>query len=597
MEDTEELSRFRQQWQEEVQRRRGVSSTDDSTSVAKGKGKTVRRPSNAPRPHGPITATTVPVPGPSSSSSHVAPTSPKPVPAMPATVAAPTSPKPVAVKPIVPEEQHQEHVHDPHVRLAPHITRAAPTTALQHFEQAVEKEGQGDLGESLKLYRKAFRMDDAVDKAYREKYFGKSWKAGAAPVMKPTEKGKKKGKKGEDSLGELVKGFAGLKIQASGVLPAETETEEEVLPAVKPSPFSTLPQEILLEILRHVARLDLTTFVRLSLVCKPLAYLVHTEDRIWRSLCKKRWYFGGMQYGTYGCDVLGGRYVSEDGLEEVFGEGRVWEGEFGDSEMALDEVEEVEEGQVLLQDEKAIEELVPKVNPRLVPVLDEEEMLKYGSWRRMFMERPRIRFNGIYISTVNYTRQGIAAGSFSTAVHIVTYYRYIRFLPSGQVLSLLTTHHPTEIVPHFSLIQPTLPADVSKTKIDPAALPSHQAEWRSRLMTGHWFLYPPSHPLFPNQLKLELCYLDPRRRRYMYRMRMRVGNVEGRKSAKLGWMRYWSVGAGEGAEEVEFGGLRIEGDKGGYAGGGYGTVGAREGREKPFFFSRVGGVEREIGIV
>lgn len=33
-----------------------------------------------------------------------------------------------------------------------------PKSALEHYEQAVEKETQGSLGESLKLYRKAFRV-------------------------------------------------------------------------------------------------------------------------------------------------------------------------------------------------------------------------------------------------------------------------------------------------------------------------------------------------------------------------------------------------------------------------------------------------------
>src|SRR5690606_28741876 len=61
----------------------------------------------------------------------------------------------------------------------------------------------------------------------------------------------------------------------------------------------------------------------------------------------------------------------------------------------------------------------------------------------------------------------------------------------------------------------------------------------------------------------------------------------------LGWKRYWSVGAGEGAEEVEFGGLRIEGDHVRALGG----AAERDGRERPFFFSRAGGVEREVGIV
>lgn len=33
-----------------------------------------------------------------------------------------------------------------------------PTSALEHYEQAVERESQGKLGDSVKLYRKAFRV-------------------------------------------------------------------------------------------------------------------------------------------------------------------------------------------------------------------------------------------------------------------------------------------------------------------------------------------------------------------------------------------------------------------------------------------------------
>lgn len=35
---------------------------------------------------------------------------------------------------------------------------ADPVTALDHYEHAVEKEGEGSLGDSLRLYRKAFRV-------------------------------------------------------------------------------------------------------------------------------------------------------------------------------------------------------------------------------------------------------------------------------------------------------------------------------------------------------------------------------------------------------------------------------------------------------
>lgn len=37
-------------------------------------------------------------------------------------------------------------------------TSAEPKTALEHYEKAVEKEGIGNLGDSISLYRKAFKV-------------------------------------------------------------------------------------------------------------------------------------------------------------------------------------------------------------------------------------------------------------------------------------------------------------------------------------------------------------------------------------------------------------------------------------------------------
>lgn len=37
-------------------------------------------------------------------------------------------------------------------------SRAEPTSALEHFERAVEREAEGNLGDSLQLYRKAYRV-------------------------------------------------------------------------------------------------------------------------------------------------------------------------------------------------------------------------------------------------------------------------------------------------------------------------------------------------------------------------------------------------------------------------------------------------------
>ncbi|KAG5998381.1 hypothetical protein E4U43_002434 [Claviceps pusilla] len=74
----------------------------------------------------------------------------------------------------------------------------------------------------------------------------------------------------------------------------------------------------------------------------------------------------------------------------------------------------------------------------------------------MFQHRPRIRFNGCYISTVNYIRMGQASAAQAQAtwggspVHIVTYYRYLRFFRDGTAISLLTTAEPAAVVGHLT---------------------------------------------------------------------------------------------------------------------------------------------------
>ena len=77
----------------------------------------------------------------------------------------------------------------------------------------------------------------------------------------------------------------------------------------------------------------------------------------------------------------------------------------------------------------------------------------YPTYRHMFQNRPRLRFNGCYISTVNYIRPGgntASQVSWNTPVHIVTYYRYLRFFRDGRCASLLTTSEPGDVVHHLT---------------------------------------------------------------------------------------------------------------------------------------------------
>lgn len=71
----------------------------------------------------------------------------------------------------------------------------------------------------------------------------------------------------------------------------------------------------------------------------------------------------------------------------------------------------------------------------------------YLSWRHMFLERTRLRYDGVYISRVSYIRQGEQSlDGFYSPWHLVEYFRYLRFFPDGLVMMLTTPDDPQSIV-------------------------------------------------------------------------------------------------------------------------------------------------------
>ncbi|XP_032876580.1 F-box only protein 9 isoform X3 [Amblyraja radiata] len=86
-------------------------------------------------------------------------------------------------------------------------------------------------------------------------------------------------------------------------------------------------------------------------------------------------------------------------------------------------------------------------------------LVLYSSWRQMFLERPRVRFDGVYISKTTYVRQGEESlDGFYRAWHQVEYYRYLRFFPGGQVIMLTTPEDPQSIVPRLCCKTPRIDA-------------------------------------------------------------------------------------------------------------------------------------------
>jgi F-box protein 9 len=270
----------------------------------------------------------------------------------------------------------------------------------------------------------------------------------------------------------------------------------------------------------------------MALVCKRFAYHFAHEQQVWRRICQSSEFgFKGMHY-TFACDLHG---------HPVYTLGKRY------TPFPTD---------------------VPAEIPKPL-----------SSWSEVFQSYPRIRFTGIYISTVNYTRDG-AQSSFQTVswnspIHIVTYYRYLRFYPDGSVVSLLSTTEPVDVVPYISKENVMAARATSRRghqrqvsdigqslsgAADPVPAVAQAALKHGR--RGRWRLTPPD-PLpesedqqpepsptqdepssDPRDLVVETEGVDPK---YMYTMHLSLRSASSSKShmnpsknTKLVWRGFWS---------------------------------------------------------
>jgi F-box protein 9 len=63
----------------------------------------------------------------------------------------------------------------------------------------------------------------------------------------------------------------------------------------------------------------------------------------------------------------------------------------------------------------------------------------------MFVERPHLRFDGFYVARNTYIRTGLTEWRVKNPVHLVCYYRYIRFLPDGTLLYRTSPEVPSKV--------------------------------------------------------------------------------------------------------------------------------------------------------
>ncbi|KAF2018393.1 hypothetical protein BU24DRAFT_343096 [Aaosphaeria arxii CBS 175.79] len=380
-----------------------------------------------------------------------------------------------------------------------------PRSALEHYEKAVEKESQGSLGDSLNLYRKAFKLDSNVHQTYKNKHFPPSFFQQAskpkpqdpnpsnAPVTVPnTAHHSLQGT--SSTLQNLLEEFSSLSIQGE---PPPTD-----LSPPPPCPIASIPDEILTEVLLHLAIDDVASFVRLAQVCKRLAYLVHTEEQIWKRIALgPEFGFAAMHY-DFACQ-LDGKPLGHDGAGGY---------ELGTSSSSSD-----------TEDDDETYRTTTSSNPtaHLVPTI-------YPTYRALFRQRPRIRFNGCYISTVNYTRPGAPSPTtitWNSPIHIVTYYRYLRFFRDGTCISLLTTSEPADVVPYLHM---------EHVHRNHGNLPS--APMKDSLL-GRWRLSGPSGGEKEGTLFVETQGSTPK---YWNRMILSLATAgKGARNNKLNWQGYY----------------------------------------------------------
>ncbi|WVQ79989.1 hypothetical protein IAT38_002090 [Cryptococcus sp. DSM 104549] len=292
--------------------------------------------------------------------------------------------------------------------------------AVQIYAKAVEHEQSGQLNEALILYRKAFKMDDDVDRLYTRSIAKTSavqpqqhpdaslvsetatlpLTPSSADIVSPSAPADEpySFQRHIQTQPDYVKSavpptpaspttpVAPLTADAPSLLTSLLQSlpvpphELSFLPAEEdlPTPIAKLPAELIDPIL---LRLDVMSIEQFGATCWRARYLTHYSN-VWRRVAM----------GIY-----------------------------------------KEPSMLPLGGSLGVRDLVTRHR---------------GEWRTTLIEEERVRMDGCYISVCHYIRPG-AGDEWVAITHMITYHRFLRFYPDGSVISFLTTEHPSEVVPRL----------------------------------------------------------------------------------------------------------------------------------------------------
>lgn len=352
--------------------------------------------------------------------------------------------------------------------------------AISLFQQAVEREAQGLMSDAVDLYRKAFRMNDQVDKLYRSVHLPK-----AIQKLK-AERGDNYLQRVDEhqvskiNVDKLIASFYNIDASPPDPLSGDSEGDHNALTikfsnlnlkqeTVFTNPVSPLihfPNEIWVYIIEILLHTDPVSWMNLSISCKKFAFLGLGQPSLWRQLAQ-------------------------------------------------------------LVYPKQVYDTTPN------PGSDLATMAMNDSYKSVLSKLPFIKFNGCYISVVNYYSEGGKAefsSSWSNPVRTITYYRYLRFYPDGTVLKVLSVLPPQQVVKFLLKGKSTLPT-LSETGVPVYLTDEHRQS--HKIQVGTWTMTPDGEV----HIVLEQDVVDYLVFHYFYDIR----SVGSHKHSKLKWLKYYSV--------------------------------------------------------
>ncbi|KAI9059943.1 hypothetical protein FKP32DRAFT_1578870 [Trametes sanguinea] len=292
----------------------------------------------------------------------------------------------------------------PAVKKPPSITPPAFGPSLQRavevYRKAIQHEQRAELDDALRLYRTAFRMDNNVDRAYHMMEEEMHRKAAASSAAQPMVHHRKTSS-ASGAADALAQGVQGIDL-GSGLIPVAHTRGDGLVTGTLASLISSWPAKLSFEAENEQEGVPINLLPDEVLIM-VLQMLEHTAIERFARASRKA------------------RVISLDAS--------IWR------RMVYRVLQPPQ-----IADEAEFDALV----------------LKYMTdYRRIYIEQPRVRYDGVYIAVCHYIRNGMGENAWVNYSHLITYYRYLRFLPDGQVLSLLANEElsPQQIIP---LLKPTL---------------------------------------------------------------------------------------------------------------------------------------------